>query len=58
LLLGLSLVAWERHPFPDDCSPRIVLGFHLSNSLKSLSIALKSLLRQRLLLDDRLGNAG
>jgi hypothetical protein len=40
LLLGLSLVARERHPFSDDCSSRrIVLGFHLvklSRTLKAL----------------------
>ena len=28
LLLGLSLLPCKRHPFADDCSPRVVLGLH------------------------------
>jgi len=44
LLLGLSLVAWER-------SPRIVLGFHLSNPQISLNRVEIAATWQRLLLD-------
>jgi hypothetical protein len=29
LLFSLSLIPWKRHPFPDYCSSRIVLGLHL-----------------------------
>src|SRR6266851_7508509 len=29
LLLGLSVLPCKRHPFADDCSPRVVLGLHV-----------------------------
>src|SRR6516164_87839 len=30
LLFGLSLVPRQRHPFADDRTSRVVLGFHIS----------------------------
>ena len=42
MLFSLPLFLGKRHPFPNDCSPRVVFGSHARNGSRKLTGTLRS----------------
>ena len=42
MLFSLPLFLGKRHPFPNDCSPRVVFGSHARNGSRKLAGTLRS----------------